>query len=110
MLYALLAIYGLVLAGHTFVLWRRRKEVMVLERKIKDQYAGVTERILVGLIREKIEGAKAGLRQLLLRKKKQRISRAAFEKSKQDYLKTIQKATTATDRILLTIQEEAGEI
>jgi hypothetical protein len=59
---------------------------------------------------ERIEGAKAGLRQLLLRKKKQRISRAAFEKSRQDYLKTIQKATSATDRILLTIQEEAGEV
>jgi hypothetical protein len=59
---------------------------------------------------ERIEGAKAGLRQLLLRKKKQRISRAAFEKSRQDYLKTIQKATSATDRILLTIQEEAGDV
>ena len=59
---------------------------------------------------EKIEGAKAGLRQLLLRKKKQRISRVAFEKSRQDYLKTIQKATSATDRILLSIQEEAGDI
>ena len=59
---------------------------------------------------EKIEGAKAGLRQLLLRKKKQKISRAAFEKSRQDYLKTIKKATTATDRILLSFQEEAGEI
>ncbi len=59
---------------------------------------------------ERIEGAKAGLRQLLLRKKKQRISRVAFEKSRQDYLKTIQKATGATDRILLTIQEEAGEV
>ncbi|TFG32531.1 hypothetical protein EU528_03355, partial [Candidatus Thorarchaeota archaeon] len=59
---------------------------------------------------ERIEGAKAGLRQLLLRKKKQRISRVAFEKSRQDYLKTIQKATSATDRILLSIQEEAGEV
>lgn len=59
---------------------------------------------------QKIEGAKAGLRQLLLRKKKQRISRAAFEKTRQDYLKTIKKATTATDRILLNFQEEAGEI
>ncbi len=58
---------------------------------------------------EKIEGAKAGLRQLLLRKKKQRISRVAFEKSRQDYLKTIQKATSATDRILLSIQEDAGD-
>jgi hypothetical protein len=59
---------------------------------------------------ERIEGAKAGLRQLLLRKKKQRISRVAFEKSRQDYLKTIKKATSATDRILLSIQEEAGEL
>ena len=59
---------------------------------------------------EKINGAKAGLRQLLQRKKKQRISRVAFEKSRQDYLKTIQKATSATDRILLSIQEEAGDI
>ncbi len=59
---------------------------------------------------EKIEGAKAGLRQLLLRKKKQRISRVAFEKSRQDYLKTIQKATSAIDRTLLTIQEEAGDL
>ncbi|MHA1576448.1 MAG: hypothetical protein ACTSU3_03730, partial [Candidatus Thorarchaeota archaeon] len=58
---------------------------------------------------ERIEGAKAGLRQLLLRKKKQRISRVAFEKSRQDYLKTIQKATSATDRILLSIEEEAGD-
>jgi hypothetical protein len=57
---------------------------------------------------ERIEGAKAGLRQLLLRKKKQRISRVAFEKSRQDYLKTIQKATSASDRILLSIQEESG--
>ena len=59
---------------------------------------------------ERIEGAKAGLRQLLIRKKKQRISRAAFEKSRQDYLKTIQKAQSATDRILLSIQEESGEV
>jgi chromosome segregation ATPase len=59
---------------------------------------------------EKIEGAKAGLKQLLIRKKKQRISRAAFEKSRQDYLKTIKRATTATDRIIMTFQEEAGEI
>jgi hypothetical protein len=59
---------------------------------------------------QKIEGAKAGLAQLLLRKKKQRISRAAFEKTRQDYLKTIKKATTATDRILLNFEEEAGEI
>ena len=59
---------------------------------------------------EKVQGAKAGLRQLLIRKKKQRISRVAFEKSRQDYIKTIKKATSATDRILLSIQEEAGDI
>ncbi len=59
---------------------------------------------------EKIQGAKAGLRQLLIRKKKQRISRVAFEKSRQDYLKTIKKATSATDRILLSIQEETGDV
>ena len=59
---------------------------------------------------EKIQGAKPGLRQLLIRKKKQRISRVAFEKSRQDYIKTIKKATSATDRILLSIQEEAGDI
>ncbi|MBS3793327.1 MAG: FKBP-type peptidyl-prolyl cis-trans isomerase [Candidatus Thorarchaeota archaeon] len=59
---------------------------------------------------EKVEGAKAGLRQLLRRKKKQRISRAAFEKSRQDYLKTIKEATSAIDRILLSIEEAAGEM
>ncbi len=59
---------------------------------------------------ERIEGAKAGLRQLLLRKKKQRISRAAFEKARQDYLKVIKKGTSATDRILLSIQDEAGDL
>ena len=59
---------------------------------------------------EKIEGAKAGLRQLLLRKKKQRISRVAFERTREDYLKTIKRATSETDKILLSIQEEAGDI
>ncbi len=44
------------------------------------------------------------------KKKKQRISRVAFEKSRQDYLKTIQKATSASDRILLSLQEEAGDV
>jgi hypothetical protein len=83
--------------------------------KVKDELMsyGTKYRDLISqleLQNEKIEGAKAGLRQLLLRKKKQRISRAAFEKSRQDYLKTIQKATSATDRILLTIEEEAGEL
>ncbi len=82
---------------------------------IKDELAkyGARYRDMVGqleLQNEKIEGAKAGLRQLLLRKKKQRISRVAFEKTRQDYLKTIQKATSAIDRTLLSIQEEAGDI
>jgi hypothetical protein len=83
--------------------------------RIKDELMsyGTKYRDLISqleLQNEKIEGAKAGLRQLLLRKKKQRISRAAFEKSRQDYLKTIKKATSATDRILLTLEEEAGEL
>jgi hypothetical protein len=59
---------------------------------------------------EKIEGAKAGLRQLLLRKKKQRISRVAFDRSREDYLKTIKRATSAVDRVLLSIREEAGDV
>ncbi len=106
-----------------------KKEFMIRERDIKNQMNevdkalpklkesliqhGARYRDLISQLElqdEKIEGAKAGLRQLLLRKKKQKISRAAFEKSRQDYLKTIKKATTATDRILLTFQEEAGEI
>ncbi|MFW9920221.1 MAG: FKBP-type peptidyl-prolyl cis-trans isomerase [Candidatus Thorarchaeota archaeon] len=106
-----------------------KKEYMLRDRDIKNQIQevenalpslketlvqyGVKYRDLISQLElqdEKIEGAKAGLRQLLLRKKKQKISRAAFEKSRQDYLKTIKKATTATDRILLTFQEEAGEI
>lgn len=106
-----------------------KKEYMLRDRDIKNQVQEV-DQALPGLKEslvqygakyrdllsqlelqdEKIEGAKAGLRQLLLRKKKQKISRAAFEKSRQDYLKTIKKATTATDRILLSFQEEAGEI
>lgn len=59
---------------------------------------------------EKIQGAKAGLRQLLIRRKKQKVSRVAFEKSRQDYLKTISKSTTTIDRVLLNLQEEAGEV
>ncbi len=107
----------------------RKKEFMIRERDLKSQIQeidselpalkeelskfGARYRDLISQLElqdEKIEGAKAGLKQLLIRKKKQRISRAAFEKSRQDYLKTIKRATTATDRILLTIQEEAGEI
>lgn len=106
----------------------KKREYMMRERDLKKQIEEINSKLpkvkeemtrygpryrdLVAQLElqdEKIEGAKAGLRQLLLRKKKQRISRVAFEKSRQDYLKTIQKATTATDRILLTIQEEAGE-
>lgn len=107
----------------------KKREYMIRERDLKNQIDeidsslpnlrdemisyGPKYRDLVAQLElqdERIEGAKAGLRQLLLRKKKQRISRAAFEKSRQDYLKTIQKATTATDRILLSIQEEAGDL
>jgi hypothetical protein len=107
----------------------KKREFMIRERDIKSQLDkidsdlpkvkeelsghGARYRDMVSqleLHNERIEGAKAGLRQLLLRKKKQRISRVAFEKSRQDYLKTIQKATGAIDRTLLTIQEEAGDL
>ena len=107
----------------------KKREYMIRERDMKQQIEviddklpslradmisyGVRYRDLVGQLElqdERIEGAKAGLRQLLLRKKKQRISRVAFEKSRQDYLKTIQKATSASDRILLSLQEEAGDV
>jgi hypothetical protein len=107
----------------------KKREFMIRERdiksqldkidsdlpKVKDELSGhgAKYRDMVSqleLHNERIEGAKAGLRQLLLRKKKQRISRVAFEKSRQDYLKTIQKATSAIDRTLLTIQEEAGDV
>jgi hypothetical protein len=107
----------------------KKREYMIRERDIKSQIdkidselPSVREELLdygpryrdwigsLELENEKIEGAKAGLRQLLRRKKKQQISRAAFEKIRQDYLKTIKKATSATDRILLSIQEEAGDI
>ena len=107
----------------------KKREYMIRERDLKEQIEEIDSKLpkvkdemtrygpryrdLVAQLElqdEKIQGAKAGLRQLLLRKKKQRISRVAFEKSRQDYLKTIQKATSATDRILLSIQEEAGEL
>ncbi len=95
-----------------------KKQIEVLDRRlpsVKEELSqhGTRYRDMIAQLElqdERIEGAKAGLRQLLIRKKKQRISRAAFEKSRQDYLKTIQKAQSATDRILLTIQEEAGEV
>ncbi|MBE0527465.1 MAG: hypothetical protein IH631_11025, partial [Candidatus Thorarchaeota archaeon] len=106
----------------------KKREYMMRERDLKDQIEEIDSKLpkvkedmtrygpryrdLVAQLElqdERIQGAKAGLRQLLLRKKKQRISRVAFEKSRQDYLKTIQKATSATDRILLSIQEEGGE-
>jgi hypothetical protein len=106
-----------------------KREYMIREKDLKDQLGEIdselpslkTEMIKNGpkyrdivaqleLQDERIEGAKAGLRQLLLRKKKQRISRVAFEKTRQDYLKTIQKATSASDRILLSVQEEAGDV
>jgi len=106
-----------------------KREYMIRERDLKQQIEEIDDKLprlradmishgtkyrdLVGQLElqdERIEGAKAGLRQLLLRKKKQRISRVAFEKSRQDYLKTIQKATSAGDRILLALQEEAGDV
>ena len=107
----------------------KKREYMIRERDLRNQIEEIDDKLpslrteligygaryrdLVGQLElqdERIEGAKAGLRQLLLRKKKQRISRVAFEKSRQDYLKTIQKATSASDRILLSLQEEAGDI
>ena len=107
----------------------KKREFMIRERDIKAQLEDIDSSLPAlkdGLFQhgpkyrdmvaqlelqdEKIDGAKAGLRQLLLRKKKQRISRAAFEKSRQDYLKTIKRATSAIDRILLSIQEEAGDL
>jgi hypothetical protein len=107
----------------------KKREYMIRERDIKQQLEEIDDKLpslraemishgskyrdLVGQLElqdERIEGAKAGLRQLLLRKKKQRISRVAFEKSRQDYLKTIKKATSSSDRILLSLQEEAGDI
>lgn len=106
----------------------KKREYMIRERDMKQQVEEIDDKLpglradmishgtryrdLVGQLElqdERIEGAKAGLRQLLLRKKKQRISRVAFEKSRQEYLKTIQKATSASDRILLSLQEEAGD-
>ncbi len=106
-----------------------KREFMVRERDIKSQLQQIESELSslkqelmqygsryrdmiaqLELQEERMEGAKAGLRQLLLRKKKQRISRAAFEKTRQEYLKTIKQAVTATDRILLSMQEEAGEI
>jgi len=106
-----------------------KREFMLRERDIKKQLqevdselASLKQELLrygskyrdmiaqLELQEERIEGAKAGLRQLLLRKKKQKISRAAFEKTRQEYLKTIKQAVTATDRILLSLQEEAGEL
>jgi FKBP-type peptidyl-prolyl cis-trans isomerase 2 len=107
----------------------KKREFMIREKDLKTQLEDIDSKLpniknelatygsryrdMVGqleLQNEKIEGAKAGLRQLLLRKKKQRISRVAFEKTRQDYLKTIQKATSSIDRTLLSIQEEAGDI
>ena len=106
----------------------KKREYMIREKDLKKQIEEIDSKLptvkedmtrygpryrdivsQLELQNEKIEGAKAGLRQLLLRKKKQRISRVAFEKSRQDYLKTIQKATSATDRILLSIQEDAED-
>jgi len=100
----------------------RQKDIKSQMEKIDSQLPSTKDKLVsegakyrdiiaqLELHEERIEGAKAGLRQLLLRKKKQRISRAAFEKARQDYLKVIKKGTSATDRILLSIQDEAGDI
>jgi hypothetical protein len=107
----------------------KKREFMIRERDLKKQIGDVDSKLpdmkdelmshgsryrdmvaQLELQEEKIEGAKAGLRQLLLRKKKQRISRVAFERTREDYLKTIKRATTETDKILLSIQEEAGDL
>lgn len=107
----------------------KKREFLIRERDLKKQLADVDAQLpalkdelmshgsryrdMVAQLElqvEKIEGAKAGLRQLLLRKKKQRISRVAFERTREDYLKTIKRATSETDKILLSIQEEAGDI
>ncbi len=56
---------------------------------------------------ERIEGAKAGLAQL--KKRKKRISTGAYERMREDYLKRIRKATAAIDRIIMSLQEEAGD-
>jgi hypothetical protein len=106
-----------------------RKEFMIRERDVRSQLEelgskiaemreelvsyGARYRDIVAQLElqdERVAGAKAGLRQLIQRRKTQKISRAAYEKSRQDYLKTIKQAITATDRILLSLQEEAGEI
>jgi hypothetical protein len=106
-----------------------QREFMIRESSIKSQTDGVEKDLTdlknevvsygpkyrdmiaqLDLQEERIAGAKAGLRQLLLRRKKQKISSGAFERTRQDYLKAIKKAVAATDRILLTIQEEAGEV
>ncbi|NWF96393.1 MAG: FKBP-type peptidyl-prolyl cis-trans isomerase [Candidatus Thorarchaeota archaeon] len=106
-----------------------KKEFMMREQDLKAQMDTVESRVAelreqliacgpkyrdllaqLELQEERIAGAKAGLRQLLARKKTQKISRAAFEKSHQDYLKTIRQAVSASDRILMTLREEAGEI
>lgn len=107
----------------------KKREYLIRERDLKTQIQEIESRLpelkdklmahgsryrdiiaQLELQEERIEGAKAGLRQLLLRKKRQRISRAAFEKTREDYLKTIKRATTEIDKILLSIQEEAGDI
>ncbi|MEM2142587.1 MAG: hypothetical protein QXQ81_04960, partial [Candidatus Thorarchaeota archaeon] len=106
-----------------------RKEFMIRERDLKAQLDETTEKItklkeklmsygaryrdIVGQLElqdEKVAGAKAGLKQLAQRRKTQRMSHAAYEKTRQDYLKTIKQAVATTDRILLSLLEEAGEI
>jgi hypothetical protein len=107
----------------------KKREYLMRERDLKSQLAEIESQLpalkdelmshgskyrdiiaQLELQEEKIEGAKAGLKQLLLRKRKQRISRVAFERTREDHMKAIKRATTETDKILLSIQEEAGDI
>ncbi len=106
-----------------------RKEFMIRERDIKGQLEQLSAKLVslreelvsygskyrdtvaqLELQDERIAGAKAGLAQLFQRRKTQKISRAAFEKSRMDYLKTMKQAVAATDRILMALQEEAGDV
>ncbi len=107
----------------------KKREYMIREKDIKRQLQEIESKLPslkdelmrygsryrdmiahLELQEERIEGAKAGLRQLLIRKKKQKISRVAFERTREDFLKTIKRATTEIDKILLSLQEEAGDI
>ncbi len=104
-----------------------KKEYLIRDRDLRNQLDEITSELRglkqqmldygpkyrdvvaqLELYEEKIGGAKAGLAQLMQRKRGQTISRAAFEKARQEYLKTIKQAVAAIDRILFDLQEVAG--